>query len=61
MEDNGYEKNIVSGLIVEDLEIMYEIKLSNDNSRYFILKDSEKIGIYKKLREHEKKKIIFYR
>ena len=25
------------------------------------LKDSEKIGIYKKLREYEKTKIIFYR
>ena len=40
---------------------MYEIKLTNDDVYYFILKDSEKIGIYKKLREYEKTKIIFYR
>jgi len=52
----------VTATIMEDLGSLYEIKISNDeNAYYYILKDSEKIGIYKKLRELEKRKMIFYK
>ena len=61
IEEINNEKNIVSATVVKDLGIIYEIKLSNDDYNFYILKDSEKIGVYKKFRENEKKKNIFYR